>query len=155
MSYSRQVWMAAGAAVLPLAGAALYLLLNYDALPDPYPRRWDWRGVAYAFGPKSEGAVFTVPLIGALTFALVFTVILKQSNEVAGKRPPSPTQFIALAWLLGLLFSLHSLLPVIVPPSGAPWLLLVVLTGAAAVCAIGIRDSRRAKRGQAQEPDGG
>ena len=155
MSYSRLVWMAAGAAVLPLAGAALHLLLNYDALPDPYPRRWNWRGVASTFGPKSEGAVFVVPLIGVLTFVLVFAVFLKQTHDAAGKHPPSPTQFIALAWLLGLLFSLVSLLPVIVPPSGAPWLLLVVLAGAAAVCAIGIRDSRRAKRGQAQEPDGG
>lgn len=148
MSYSRQVWMTAGAAVLPLAGAALCLLLNYDALPDPYPRHWNWRGVAHAFGPKSEVAVFTVPLIGVLTFVLVFAVFPRQTHDAAGKHPPSPTQFIALAWLLGLLFSLHSILPVIVPPSGAPWLLLVVLAGAAAVCAIGIRDSRRAKRAQ-------
>lgn len=148
MSYSRQVWMAAGAAVLPLAGAALYLLLNYDALPDPYPRHWNWRGVAYAFGPKSEGAVFVVPLIGVLTFVLVFAVFLKQTHDAAGKHPPSSTQFIALAWLLGLLFSLHSLLPVIAPPSGAPWLLPVILVPGTAVCAIGIRDNRRAKRAQ-------
>jgi hypothetical protein len=148
VAYSRNVWIAAVAAVLPLAGAALYLLLNYDALPDPYPRRWNWRGVAYAFGPKSEGAVFVVPLIGVLTFVLVFAVFLKQTHDAAGKHPPSPTQFITLAWFLGLLFSLHSLLPVIVPPTGAPWLLPVILVPAAAICAIGIRDSRRAKRAQ-------
>lgn len=148
MGYSRNVWIAAGAAVLPLAGAALYLLLNYDALPDPYPRRWNWRGVAYAFGPKSEGAVFVVPLIGVLTFVLVFAVFLKQTHDAAGKHPPSPTQFIALSWFLGLLFSLHSLLPLIVPPTGAPWLVPVILVPAAAVCGIGIRDSRRAKRAQ-------
>lgn len=155
MSYSRQVWMAAGAAVLPLAGAALYLLLNYDALPDPYPRHWNWRGVGDAFGPKSEGAVLTVPLIGALSFVLVFAGFPTQTHDAEGKHPPSSTQFIALAWFLGLLFSLVSLLPVIVPPSGAPWLLPVILVPGTAVCAIGIRDSRRAKRGQAQEPDGG
>lgn len=148
MAYSRNVWIAASAAVLPLAGAALYLLLNYDTLPDPYARRWNWRGAAYAFGPKSEGAVFVVPVIGVLTFVLVFAVFLKQTYDAAGKHPPSPTQFIALAWILGLLFSLHSLLPVILPPTGAPWLLPVILVPAAAVCAIGIRDSRRAKRAQ-------
>jgi hypothetical protein len=35
-----------------------------------------------------------------------------------------------------------------VPPTGAPWLLPVILVPAAAVCGIGIRDSRRAKRAQ-------
>jgi uncharacterized membrane protein len=155
MGYSRQAWMAAGAAVLPLAGAALYLLLNYDALPDPYPRHWNWRGVADAFGPKSEGAVLAVPLIGVVALGILLAAVPAQSHDAAGKRPISSNHFIALAWFVGLVFSLVSLLPVIVPPSGAPWLLLVVLAGAAAVCAIGIRDSRRAKRGQAQEPDGG
>lgn len=154
MGYSRQVWMAAGAAVLPLAGAAFYLLQNYDALPDPYPRHWNWRGVADAFGPKSEGAVLTVPLIGALTFVLVFAVFPSQTHDAAGKHPPSPTMFIAVSWFLGLVLPLVSLLPVIVPPSGAPWLLPVLLIPTVAVSAIGIRESRRAKRAQAQKPDG-
>jgi uncharacterized membrane protein len=105
MGYSRQVWMAAGAAVLPLAGAALYLLLNYDALPDPYPRHWNWRGVADAFGPKSEGAVFTVPLIGVVTLCPCVRRA-PQSHDAAGKHPPSSTMFIALAWFLGLVLPL-------------------------------------------------
>jgi uncharacterized membrane protein len=133
---------------VPLAGAALYLLVNYDALPDPYPRHWNWRGVADAFGPKTEGAVFAVPLIGVVTLGIVLAVFAAQTHDPGGKRPPSPTQFIALAWFLAFVTSLSSLLPVIVPPSGAPWLLPVILVPAAAICAIGIRDSRRAKRAQ-------
>jgi len=148
MSYPRRVWISAGAAVLPIAGAALYLLLNYDALPEPYPRHWNWRGVADAFGPKTESAVFTVPLIGVVTLGIVVAVLAAQSYDAAGKRQISATQFISVAWFLALVMSLSSLLPVIVPPSGAPWLLPVILAGTAVVCGISIRDSRRAKRAQ-------
>lgn len=148
MGFSREVWFAAGAAVLPLAGAALYLLLNYDALPDPYPRHWDWRGVADAYGPKTEGAVFAPPLIGLVTHIIVLAAFAAHGRVNRDKPQPSSAQFIAVAWFGALVVSLVSMLPVIVPPAGAPWLLPAILAGAAAICCIGVRDLRRAKRAQ-------
>jgi uncharacterized membrane protein len=150
MPHPRNVWIAAGAAALPIVGAALYLYLNYEALPDPYPRHWNWRGVADGFGPKTESAVFTVPLIGVVTLVITLAVLAAQTYDLEGKQPVSATQTLAIAWFLSFVMTLVSLLPVIVPPSGAPWLLPAILIPAAGVVAISIRDQRRARRARDQ-----
>lgn len=142
MACSRPAWTAA--AILPLAASAFLLLLGCDSLPDPRPAHWNWRGEPDRFGPKTQTAVFVLPLIGLLSLIAVMAASAAQSDD-RDKPRPSPPLLIAAAWFGSLTISPVSLLPLIAGRAGVPWLLPAILGGAAFVCAIGIRDSRRAK----------
>ncbi len=53
-----------------LAGSAALTVALWDRLPDPFPIHFDAHGVANGWAPRAWGAL-SVPVIGALTFALV------------------------------------------------------------------------------------
>jgi uncharacterized membrane protein len=62
-------WMLRSGPFVLLGAAALYLYLQYDALPDPFPVHWNIRGVADRFLPKSGARVFRPAAIGLMICA--------------------------------------------------------------------------------------
>lgn len=145
MALTRAHWIAAGAAILPLAAASLYLGLSYDSLPDRYPTHWNFRGVADAYKPKSGSTVFAVPLIGVFSFIITLAAMGSQAGDPDNPKSPSPLLLIFTCWFLTLLMSAVAILPALNPDGGHPWFIPATLAGTAGVVAIGIRDSRRRK----------
>lgn len=118
-----------------LAAASLYLHSLYDTLPDSYPTHWNASGVADSFSVKSWRTVFFPALMGCsliLMFAVNVWILLQWTRQ--GGRRSWGARFLQgnlrmmaiVAWVLGGIFSLVLLLPVL-PQAMQSNLLLGVL----------------------------
>src|SRR5438067_1992031 len=68
-----------GAAVAFAIASFAFVLGNWEALPDPYPIHWNWRGVADGFMPKPWGPLL-LPAIVAFVVALM-SIVARVAEE--------------------------------------------------------------------------
>ena len=79
-------WLVNLGPFLALAGVALYLHLNYDALPERIPVHWDIHGAANQYVDKNAVTVFRLPALGAVicgTLALSAFSIARHSKRIS------------------------------------------------------------------------
>jgi uncharacterized membrane protein len=135
-----------------LAGPAVVLGLNYDALPERYPMHYGLSGAADSFVGKSPGAVFAPLLIGAG----VLLLLLFMAYRVAGRA--NKLAALGTSFLLAVLFAYISLAPLVGPGNrlpGPPWLIFVILLVAVggAVLSLGWAQSRPGATGDGTPDD--
>jgi uncharacterized membrane protein len=106
----------ATAAFAPLIAAALYLETHFASLPETFPVHWNLTGQVNGWGERTPANVFLPPLIGSVVLLLVVasTVLIGLAPGPESRhRMHSLAPLAALAWLLSVIFTVISLLPVI------------------------------------------
>jgi uncharacterized membrane protein len=99
-------WLAKLGPFLMLGGVMLYLHLNYEALPDPFPVQWNIRGEADRFVEKSPAKVFQLPVMALVicgTMALTGFSISRHSKRISirGTAGTRESKFRAMnLWIL-------------------------------------------------------
>lgn len=106
----------ATAAFVPLMIVAVYLETHFNALPETFPVHWNAAGIANGWGERTPETVFFPPILGGgIIFLVVAATVLVglAPGPDARHRMRTLAPLAALAWLLALVFSIASLLPVL------------------------------------------
>ena len=116
-------WLLLLCTLVPLAASALLLHLRCNVIPARFPIHWGFDGQPNRWADRTVGSVFgllmTAPLI-VLAFGALGEIIARSSPGHAGRPQMIRTTrsiLLASAWLLTLLFSAVSLLPLAHDPT--------------------------------------
>ena len=106
----------ATAAFLPLIVMALYLESHWNSIPETFPQHWNAAGHADGWGERTPLTVFSPLLFGSaavLVVAAATVLVGLAPGPDSRHRMRTLAPLAALAWLLSLVFSIASLLPVL------------------------------------------
>jgi uncharacterized membrane protein len=116
-------WTSTLAALLPLAAAAIVLVMHWYEIPARFPTHWGADGVANGFSTRSPLAVFW-PLAAAAFIVLWMATLAPLTARYSPSIVTQPALFRmtrnilrSAAWLISLLFAATSLLPLAPNPA--------------------------------------
>jgi uncharacterized membrane protein len=139
-------WVGLGCALLPVAVAAGVLAVRWDSIPQRFAQHWTMAGVhmsdmaANRFVERSFGSVFGLlaMAVGVVLLMGVLTEMTQRSSPgFAGREAMlqvTRDALLACAWLVSLLFSAISLLPL----CASPETVLPVVMALALVATLGL-----------------
>ncbi|HUY82898.1 MAG TPA: DUF5808 domain-containing protein [Acidobacteriaceae bacterium] len=105
------------AALLPVGGASTVLAMQWQSIPERFPIHWGANGQANGWSERTPMGVFGVLILGTaliVLFAILGEVIPRVSSGFQGSKSVvhlTRNLLCACGWMLGLLFSAISLLP--------------------------------------------
>jgi uncharacterized membrane protein len=138
------------AALLPMGGAAAILALRWQVIPDRFPIHWGMNGQPNGWSDRTPSGVFGPLIIGAILivlFAVLGALIPRFSAGFHGSKALlklTRNLLRACAWLLGVLFGVIALLPLMHDSAVASrWLMTGTLVSIAAIVVYMIAGAQR------------
>lgn len=149
-----------GVQFLMLAGAAIWLRTNQEAIPLRFPTHWDLAGNPNGWSQRTVGGVYGPLVIGALVCLLLLVSRLGISlgaRRVSGGNNTVRCQTIRmlgrLGYLMSGLFSAISLGPLYPEYMNPNWIAFIVLTGTALLIIPILRTSANSESRVESTPD--
>jgi len=108
--------LVATAALFPLIVVAILLESHYPSIPERFPQHWNAAGIADGWGERTPATVFLPPIFGsgAVLLVVAATMLVGLATGTGSRhRMRTLAPLAALAWMLSLIFSIASLLPLL------------------------------------------